>query len=598
MQELSLWRIASWGILASCLGPCSCRGSVESGPSSDGEHEGAAIDAAFVEETDHEDSGIVDRTSPASEESGSARAGDSDGGVSCGSWGASTTASFAARSLIAIGYSDGVVTIHDTKLGVLRQFQAHDGWVRGLTISDDETLLVTSDDDGDLRLWSPADGHRVRSLSPGLDVSTDALLALAVSSDDRFVMALLFRQLSSGTTSVLEVFDISAGKQVWSIVDDVDLARQAFFSDAGANVLAIRENMATVYRREDGQIVRTEPTPVAIPSPALTVHTDIAGTTTLTDASGGVLAVSPGRGQWGTISTVRFSPTGSLVATQAYHSAGTDSLIVWDAVRHSKRWSIDDVAESSRVHPPSHAFAFSADSRFLFSISLDGSVRILGAEDGTPVRRLGHNAACVAPSSDGNRVYTCDSSKGIDVFEVTDGSATQPLDADLRVDELALSPDGSLLAAAYIDATGQGGAALYHLPEGRQLWKHEDGSHPNSSVDAPAVAFSSDAQHLVVARHSVPTLMIYDAVSGNSTPVTLTAPVSQADFSRDGRVLAVGTEKGVDLIRVSDGLVLQSLSGTGGASFATNDDRIVVADGSGHLSAYCGVIDSLGSRSQ
>jgi dipeptidyl aminopeptidase/acylaminoacyl peptidase len=197
-----------------------------------------------------------------------------------------------------------------------------------------------------------------------------------------------------------------------------------------------------------------------------------------------------------------------------------------------------------QVDNSSKAIAFSADGKFLLS-----GTQLRTAMDGTLIRAFnlpynGGGVTTVALSRDGQfaAIGIQGFNQNLDLFRVADaalikGRITAHSNGTTSV---AFSPDGQLLASGGRDGT----AKLWHLPE----------------------------------------MTLVRTLGGTAG---YGPRVFAVVFSKDGQTLAVGGQAGVQLFRVADGALLQTLEGASSTlSLAISPDDEFVAAGSNATDQY------------
>jgi WD40 repeat protein len=422
-----------------------------------------------------------------------------------------TAVAFGPDSRIASGMSDGSTIVWELSARgaePILSLVGHDAAVDMVDFSPDGTRLVTSSDDGEVKVWdvTPTGGGHEWLTVPGaggLAYSPDGA-RLAVGSEDGDVHVydatngkeMLVLKGHQGRVNAI-AFDPSGstlatagfvdGKaRVWDATSGdelakVDQARSQRY--AGGRCPLYRTSLEQVFDvafSPDGAVLATG----GWGGPSSTLVWDPA-----TGERFSLLSEDPEQDPWGR--SVDFSPDGRLVAGE-----GSDDVFVW---------SVEGAGLVARMRAPQvTALAFSPDGRRLATGSLDGGLTVWEARTGRQLDALTGNLGQVmdlAFAPDGASLATSSSDGTLRLWEVGTGRHTLTIAngvagevgaeskfcfrtlqvARLGVGgKLAFSPDGTRLAYTAADATVRVLALdiddLIHLARSRltRSWTQEE----------------------------------------------------------------------------------------------------------------------------
>jgi WD40 repeat protein len=422
-----------------------------------------------------------------------------------------TAVAFGPDSRIASGMSDGSTIVWELSARgaePILSLVGHDAAVDMVDFSPDGTRLVTSSDDGEVKVWdvTPTGGGHEWLTVPGaggLAYSPDGA-RLAVGSEDGDVHVydatngkeMLVLKGHQGRVNAI-AFDPSGstlatagfvdGKaRVWDATSGdelakVDQARSQRY--AGGRCPLYRTSLEQVFDvafSPDGAVLATG----GWGGPSSTLVWDPA-----TGERFSLLFEDPEQDPWGR--SVDFSPDGRLVAGE-----GSDDVFVW---------SVEGAGLVARMRAPQvTALSFSPDGRRLATGSLDGGLTVWEARTGRQLDALTGNLGQVmdlAFAPDGASLATSSSDGTLRLWEVGTGRHTLTIAngvagevgaeskfcfrtlqvARLGVGgKLAFSPDGTQLAYTAADATVRVLALdiddLIHLARSRltRSWTQEE----------------------------------------------------------------------------------------------------------------------------
>jgi serine/threonine protein kinase/WD40 repeat protein len=256
----------------------------------------------------------------------------------------------------------------------------------------------------------------------------------------------------------------------------------------------------------------------------------------------------------------------------AYHRTASTPIEVWDLTTGRR---LHTLAGPSAVC----SVALSPGGRFLAASHADKDARVWDVASGKQLHAW-EQGGRLAFSPDG-KLLAVSTPGGVVLREVAGGAAVQTVPG--HGGRVAFSPDGSLLAVSSLAGvevrdvrTGTELRRLPHGPDGKPTLQD-----PYFAEEGPALAFSPDGAHLVVATSpprlwEVATGRLLHTLSGHAGLVT------GADFSPDGRqVVTCGTDGTVRLWEIQGGSELLVLRGHRGwvRSVAFHPDGWCVASG-------------------
>jgi WD40 repeat protein/serine/threonine protein kinase len=234
----------------------------------------------------------------------------------------------ADRTTIVTVDMDGVVWFSDALTGerIGEPLQAHDNPIYAVALSADGQTLASGDQNGQIQLWTQAEGSWTKKGSP-LGGHIDRVLALAFSPNGQYLA-------SGGRDSIVRLWEVSTGASLGGdlIGHNQPVVSLAFSPDSASFASGGRDNVIVLWNIE-GQSIRQ----------------------TLN-----------GHGNW--VNTLAFSPNGTLLASGSRDA----TVMLWDLSEATVR----QLGEPFPMRSGVSSVTFSPDNRQLGFGGSDGAVQV------------------------------------------------------------------------------------------------------------------------------------------------------------------------------------------------------------------------------
>ncbi|MCI0640909.1 MAG: WD40 repeat domain-containing protein [Gemmataceae bacterium] len=307
------------------------------------------------------------------------------------------------------GSADKILRLWDVaKLNVERQFAGHTGPVTAAVANANAQLIVSGGGEGTIRIWNPATGKE----SDILLGHNAGITSLALNPAGNVLV-------STGADGQVGAWQLPIAP-VKAMPHPDQIAAVALSSDATKLVTGGADKIARLWHLANAAKERD------FPGPTLA------------------------------ITSVALSPNGTLVA------AGSADKTV-------HVWSVADGKLLQKIALPAvvQAVAFHPDNKTLAAGLADNTLKLLGAGDGKEMKSLGGHSGAVqalAFSAKGDLLFSGGADKSVQIWTLPDAAAKSRLQHPAAVAQLALSKDGTRLAAA-----GDKSVKVWNLADGKEI---------------------------------------------------------------------------------------------------------------------------------
>ena len=403
----------------------------------------------------------------------------------------------------------GMIDIRDVTTGesALPPFKGHDVDINDVAFSPDGSMLATAGDDQMLKVWDPATGDPISSVSGDSNV-----FGPSFSADGSALSA------SWPFEDTVRIVDPSTGRVVRAIGGFSEGAIDTALSPDGERVV-----VAFAFTPEAG----------------------------VYDVGSGDLLFHL-RGHRYPVNSLSWSPDGKWIAT----GASDASARVWDA--QTGRLEIELSGHTGVLTTVDWA----PDSRRLVTTAVDGTAKIweIGATGARELLTMAvqgtRTSTFGAFSPDGNRVITGDIAiTAVKIWDVglSGGAEVQNLSTDyLAPVDVTFLPDGNVVAP--IDG---GSVAVWDVGSGEKIRTIGPGSGPREPV--VRIAVNADGTRIVTKRNFSDRVDVWDARTGEELyEFRRSDEVSTFEWGPDDR-LVVGSYDGATVVFDAEGALLATV---------------------------------------
>jgi WD40 repeat protein len=473
------------------------------------------------------------------------------------------------------GSDDGDVSVWDPRSGRrLRHLSGLSDAIIQLDDSEDGTLIAAAARNGAIRVWSAADGA-VRVLAghpspnPGLIFNMDGRRLLTWSGDGARVWntadgALVYAQQFSGAAG--NGFDITSNGRWLMGSSTARLAVQD--AQSGAEMFSLDGHLGAPRARdisEDDRLIATGGADGRVVLWEMPHIPDF-------EFRHSVDAVRWAAEPWDPGAAALYSHDGKLIA-----SAGGDGLIkIWDAASHA-------LVRSLAADPKSiEALAFSADDARIASGGDVEGVKVWDVASGRVLAQFGgegHEVESLVLSRNGHRLGAVLLHAGTRVWDLDSGKLLARFDDDRSADA-GLSPDGG-----HVTIATSGGLSYWDLAQGHALWSARlDNETGSPAPDVHALDYSADGSRLLAATHGK-NAYVFDTATGRILAKRSEAAASEfltARFDAQARRAIFADDSGAAFIWDIDNdrsLILRGHAGAVRSAAFSPDGRFVLTAG-------------------
>ncbi|MBD2386063.1 nSTAND1 domain-containing NTPase [Cylindrospermum sp. FACHB-282] len=457
-----------------------------------------------------------------------------------------------------------------------KSFSGHSDIVTDISFSPDGKVIASSSLDKSVRLWR-VDGGLIKVWN-----ADDGWVNTVCFSPDGKVIA------SGGEDNVVKLWQVSNGKLITSLVGHKGRITRVKFSPDGKYIASASGDKTIKLWNFDGKLLQSleshneQVNSISFsPDGQILASASADNTIKFWRLNGSLLATLKGHGEQ--VRDVSFSLDGKVIASASadktikfwqvpnheplvdnvnstdftgdgkiFTSAGWDgNITIWQGDKFTKLQSFKGHSDII------NAVAFSPNGKFLATASADKTIKVWNTQNYQLIKTFtGHNNRVTSISfSPDNRILASGSAdKTIKLWQIADGKLLQTLTGHIdEVTSVSFSPDGKSLASASADNTVK-------------LWQRDGRLLQNFTGHGLAIAsvkFSPDGKTLASASwdNSIKLWRIADGslintLTGHSDGVT------SLSFTADGQILASGSaDNTIKLWNTATGTLLKSLLG-------------------------------------
>lgn len=409
--------------------------------------------------------------------------------------------------------------LHDAKFPEIVRFTGHTGAVRAVAFNPDGTQVLSGADDNSLKLWTVADG------SEKVDFKGHAGPVVGVA------MISATQAVSASADKTIRVWNVAGGQAARSTTQSAAIAVLAVSRDNTRLAVATADKKVKIYQINNGQLLHTlEGHGAVVHSLAFSadntrlVSADAADAFVWRTNDGRLLEIVSQEAPW----------------SVAAYGPGADTLLLGDTTGGQQLREMRFSTALGDMKQSVTSLAYRADGQAVFSSSADGTVRGFNLADGRQLFAANHGAPVhqLALHPNGQMLASAGEDKQVKLWNATNGAALAPTALSGftgPVQTVCFAAGGKRIVATSSGETPL--SLVFGLPDGKL---EQVLSGREAAVEAMATI--GDQQNRVVAATADGAATVWPLVSarrvnGHTGPITSLATVSELQVisgSEDG----------------------------------------------------------------
>jgi WD40 repeat protein len=409
--------------------------------------------------------------------------------------------------------------LRDAKFPEVVRFTGHAGAVRAVAFNPGTTQVLSGADDNSLKQWAVADGSEQVNFAG----HTAPVIGVAITRANQ--------PISASADKTIRVWNLANGQVVRSTLETAAISALTLSRDSARLAIATAENKVKVFQVSDGKLLLTLEGHAA-PVHSLSFSFDNTRLVSADASDANVWRASDGR----LLEILSHKSPWSIAA----YGASNDTLLFGDATNDLHQQTVRFSAAFGDMKQGVTSVAYRTDGQVVYTSSADGTVRGFNVTNGQQLFAANHGVAVhqIALSPDGLMLASAGEDKQVKLWNASNGAALAP--AALAgfsgpVRSICFAAAGKKIIAASSGATPD--VFVFGLPDGKL---EQVLSGQAAAVESLATIGDEGVRVIAATVDGVATvwqLLSARRVNGHTAAITSLAPVDQLQVisgSEDG----------------------------------------------------------------